>query len=186
MTNTKGTLFGYQPLAGPGEEWRTCPDFPAYEISNHGRIKGPSGLMTLRITKGYAAVGLTRDGKKYSRFVNRLVARAFLGEPDGEKDAAHGDGVRLNNHIDNLRWATKRENTDDRFIHGTVLTGEDHPRAITDQATVNAIRSAYEEHMKYREARGFVRGERGFRQALCREFDLSEHIIKDILSFRSW
>jgi hypothetical protein len=180
------TYQSYRPEAGIDELWLPCPDFPKYEVSNYGRLRSETGILVLRLTKGYASVGLHRNGKKHSRLVNRLVARAFIGEPCGEKDAAHNNGVRLDNYVSNLRWTTRRENTDDRFDHGTVLFGENHPRATTNIGNINLLRARYAAHMSERESRGYTRARRGFRNELCETFGLSKHVVKDVLFSRSW
>jgi hypothetical protein len=67
------TYQSYRPEAGIDELWLPCPDFPKYEVSNYGRLRSETGILVLRLTKGYASVGLHRNGKKHSRLVNRLV-----------------------------------------------------------------------------------------------------------------
>lgn len=75
---------------------------------------------------GYLQVTLARhDGTKRSVFVHRLIAIAFLGHPPtSDHEVAHNNGVRSDNRIANLRWATSKENIADRKVHGTEAWGE--------------------------------------------------------------
>lgn len=168
----------------PPEEWLPCPDFEHLEISNYGNLRRQDGTpQKTRLFNGY--VQLCSRGR--TKQVNRLVARAFLGEPSDPKlQAAHNDGCRSNNFVGNLRWATAAENAADRYLHGTVAMGEDSPRATIDQASVDAIRDAYNAHMEDRIEAGFCRARRGFRKGLAKRFGVPEHVVKDILYERCW
>jgi len=116
-----------------GEEWRAIAEFPAYAVSSHGRVKrivaarnsAAGRIIKQHEAQGYKSVCLSADGKEYGRRVNRLVCAAFHGPaPTEAHHAAHNDGVRANNFARNLRWATPFENAQDKFIHGTVATGD--------------------------------------------------------------
>jgi hypothetical protein len=77
-----------------------------------------------RTARGYLVVALGHRGTIY---VHHLVLLAFVGPRPAGRQAAHGDGHRTNNLLSNLRWATPKENTADRYRHGTVLFGTRHP-----------------------------------------------------------
>jgi hypothetical protein len=77
------------------------------------------------------------------RGVNRLVCRAFHGEPPSPKhEAAHNDGNPSNNRRENLRWATHTENCADKKIHGTENPprGEKQGRSKLSSEDVKTIR----------------------------------------------
>ena len=59
---------------------------------------------------GYRMVVLTVDGKKLYPMVHRLVAKAFIPNPQNLREVNHKDGNKLNNSLDNLEWVTTREN----------------------------------------------------------------------------
>lgn len=71
----------------------------------------------------YVTLGRT-NGKRNKRLVHRLVCEAFHGPAPEGHDCCHNDGNPSNNHYTNLRWATRRENLEDRKKHGTMLWGE--------------------------------------------------------------
>lgn len=61
---------------------------------------------------GYMCVKLSKDGQVKNKRVNRLVAEAYLDNPDGLPDVAHKDNNTFNNNVSNLYWTTRRENID--------------------------------------------------------------------------
>jgi len=91
------------------EIWKQSEEYPYYEASNQGRIRN---AMTKRINYGYVdAHGYVIVGgsdKKYK--VQRLVALAFIPNPDNKPMVDHIDGNKINNSVKNLRWATREEN----------------------------------------------------------------------------
>ena len=58
-------------------------------------------------TNGYVRLNLGRGNRKY---VHRLVAEAFICNPEGKPQVDHIDGNRANNAVENLRWVTRKEN----------------------------------------------------------------------------
>ena len=89
-----------------------------YEVSDKGNIKsvnyrgtGKSAIRKQSISKnGYMRVILSDNGKNKTYFVHRLVAAAFIPNPENLPEIDHIDGNRANNHADNLRWVTAKEN----------------------------------------------------------------------------
>lgn len=128
-------------------EWRSCEEYPSYEISSSGQVRRVSDglIMQQKMGKdGYCLIGLTKDKKQTWGSVHRLVAKAFLGPPPTPKhEAAHNDGTRTNNEESNLRWATRADNFADKRIHGTAMIGEINPASKLTEAAVMQIRALY-------------------------------------------
>ena len=61
-------------------------------------------------SKGYLRVGLFRNGKRKWYKVHRLVAQAFIENPEHKPQVNHIDGNKKNNSITNLEWVTDEEN----------------------------------------------------------------------------
>lgn len=89
------------------EMWKPIPELLGYSVSNKGRIRKDSTgqIMVLSKNGGYARITI-------SKHVHRLVAKAFLDEPENEEQCwvDHIDGNRSNNNVENLRWVTPSEN----------------------------------------------------------------------------
>jgi len=92
-------------------EWKSIENYPNYEISNCGLVMNSRGnIKKLRICGGYEYIDLYNNGKVKTHTIHRLVAIAFIPNPENKSQVDHKDRCRTNNHISNLRWATSSEN----------------------------------------------------------------------------
>lgn len=105
------------------EEWRDIAGFEdLYEVSSLGRVRNVcrgSILSERRNSDGYARVALSREGRYSHRLVHRLVAEAFIPNPESYPLVLHGPNGPLDNSVDNLRWGTNSDNMRDRRRDGT-------------------------------------------------------------------
>lgn len=100
------------------EEWKDIKDYEGlYQISNTGKVKSlyrdTEKILigdVIRSGKGYLSVGLTKNKKVKSFLTHRLVAQAFIPNPENKPEVNHIDGNTLNNNVSNLEWCTHREN----------------------------------------------------------------------------
>lgn len=83
-----------------------------YQVSNLGNVRRDGRLLKPSIRKrdGYAEVQLSKNNKKVSKRVHRLVAEAFIPNPCGYSEINHKDENPANNVADNLEWCDRRYN----------------------------------------------------------------------------
>ena len=89
-----------------------------YEISNLGRIKRISTgniIKPDKEEKGYRRLSIKVNGKKKHFAVHRLVAIAFIPNPENKPQVDHIDGNIANNQVSNLRWCFNKENSQWRW-----------------------------------------------------------------------
>lgn len=100
----------------PCTRWRPVPEYEGfYDVSDNGEVRN---LRTGRILKqkvernGYVRVHLSKDGTAKSLLLHRLVANAFIPNPNGFLTVNHIDEDKTNNKMSNLEWANmSRQNS---------------------------------------------------------------------------
>ena len=123
--------YPFTPDDLDGEIWADIEDFEGhYQISTFGRIKSfCKGTVKIRRlcvdTDGYLYASLFKNGKHTKRKIHRLVAKAFIANPEDKPQINHIDGNKMNNHISNLEWVTSTENNCHAVKIGLMKSGED-------------------------------------------------------------
>lgn len=167
------------------EIWRPVVGWEGkYEVSNHGRVRyvgqgEPLIKSAHRDRKGYLRVGIGNHAQRGTRLVHRLVAEAFLPPAHTTQTVNHRDGDKLNNRVENLEWATVRENVQHAIASNL------RPRAPTSRPRGEQSRSARltEEivlSLRARKARGETLVQ------FQRELGLSYNTIQAAVSGTSW
>jgi len=128
------------------EIWKDIEGYEGiYQVSNCGRIKGlqrfasrkSGGSVSVKETirkqgnngHGYAFVPLSSGGVVRNYYVHRLVATAFIPNPERKNTVNHISGIKADNRVENLEWATQSENSQHGFDTGLIVQnrGKDNP-----------------------------------------------------------
>lgn len=97
------------------EEFRDVVGYEdLYEVSNEGRVRNKNTGKVRKPHKnsGYLVVILYKDGKQKNCLVHRLVAKAFISNPNNYPQVNHIDENKLNNNVENLEWCSAQYNTE--------------------------------------------------------------------------
>lgn len=163
----------------PVEVWRPIPGYEgSYEVSSEGRIRTidrtfitvsgakqrkRSRLMELMPARGgYLRVCLYRDGVGQGAQVHRLVAAAFLSNPEGKPHVNHVNFVKTDNRLVNLEWVTQSENQQHSARHGRFNPILNPKRALKYSAETIA---EFRERVRNGERAGTIRREYGISSA---------------------
>lgn len=119
---------------------------------------------------GYMLVDMRKDGKRYMRVVHRLVAEAFIPNPNNLPQVNHIDGNKNNNCVTNLEWCTCSENQQHGFDTGLKPQSSKHPFSKLTEEDIRYIRKYYKPN-----TRGF-----GMR-TLAKKFGVSDSTIRQII-----
>ena len=108
------------------EEFRVCIGHNNYSVSNFGRVRNNK---TNKIVKGsinsegYLNLDYRLDGTRHYKKIHRLIAVAFIPNPEDKPLIDHIDNNRTNNNAYNLRWCTSSENQQNRCVNYNNSTG---------------------------------------------------------------
>lgn len=162
------------------EEWRDVSEKAGYQVSNTGEARSfinnrhgigdkPHILKQQLNKKGYPTVCLGRGNR---RLVSRLVASAFIPNPNKYPMVLHEDDNPLNNNVKNLRWGTQKHNMEDCVRRGR-LVGNTQPAIDAKKRPVIA----------YRKDGGYV-GKFESANEAARQLDLWPQHISNVLKGR--
>ena len=151
-------------------------DFEKYSITRDGRVWSSKRNIYLSAGlagKGYPMVVLWQYGKPYARLIHRLMAQAYIPNPENKPEVNHKDGDKTNNFLNNLEWATSRENRLHGYKLGLHGSGENHHQAKLKQSQVDYIR---EQH---------ATGKYTFTR-IAKAFGVSTSLISKIVARTKW
>lgn len=159
-----------------------------YSVCKEGYVYGLNGnkLKPAIDKKGYKRVGLMINGTLKSKRVHRLVAETFIPNINNKPCVNHINGIKTDNRIENLEWVTHRENTAHAILNGlfsfqdsfkskniTPKKGVLNGMSKLTQSDVDEIRKDFKPRIVTR-------------KLLAKKYNVTEHCIKDVITFKSW
>jgi len=174
-----------------GEIWKII-DNSTYAVSNFGRVKRISFnrlhninktyykskeyllLHSTNKSKGYCRIGLILNGKQKAYSVHRLVASAFIDNPNNYSQVNHIDGNKENNHVNNLEWCNQSQNMQHRIKilkQESKLKGNNNPKSKLTEDQVKQLPKLLQIMTK---------------AAISRLWKVNANTLSEITSGRSW
>lgn len=151
---------------------KDIPGFDGYLATKDGKIysKKAGRYIKQRLNEfGYFRVTLWVNRKNKHAFVHRLVALAYLPNPSNLPFINHMDGVRTNNHLDNLEWCTAKYNTQHSIKAGR------HPVART-----RALSAARVKEIRMLSTSGLRKSQ------IAKQLGLSWDAVRDVVDNRRY
>ena len=160
----------------PGEIWAWIIGYEnLYQISTKSRVKSfyknKETILKQTISGyGYLKVHLCKNKEATNFYVHRLVAEAFIPNPENLPEVDHIDGNKLNNCVENLRWVTSSENKQAAIKNGSTKIGTKNRLSKLTADDVRYIRSMYVPYDKEYGA-----------NALARKFNVSLACVQKVI-----
>ena len=171
------------------EIWKDVVGYEGYyKVSNTGKIKSLRRVveksanifvikkekeLKLSIARGYFFTKLCIDRKNTNISVHRLVAIAFIPNPENKRCVNHKDGNKGNNYLENLEWCTHSENIQHSLSMGLAVSGERSWNARLTKEDVLYIRKIY--------SRGVYGAQR-----IGKELNIPTTTIASVIKRQSW
>jgi len=178
------------------EIWKDIIDYEnLYQISNIGRVKSfdqilrgrnnssrkiKGRILVLDISKTmrnfYPKVTLVKNNVKTRVWVHRLVAQAFIPNPENKPCVNHINGIKTDNRVENLEWVTISENSKHAYKIGLITYRNPHgENSGNARLTLNDVI----------EIRNYL-SMGGVQKDLAKKFKVSQSQISAIKNFKSW
>lgn len=168
------------------ENWKDIQTFEGcFQVSDRGNVRSLDRfaggkrprmikgklISLIRHPRGYRMVGLNDNGKEFHLMVHRLVANAFVDNPDNKPCVNHIDGDKTNNIASNLEWVSYKENSKHAVYIGKIPVGEQ----------CNLAKLTEEEVRNIKRRKGTISSRK-----LSKEIGINYGTIISIWSGKSW
>jgi len=157
------------------EKWKRIEGLPDYEISSHGRVmsykRGSGFLLKQTLSKrGYVRISFRHNDIQKKIHIHQLVIKHFGPPQPPNTTCDHLNRIKTDNRIENLRWATKEEQTENS-VHAKQI-GETNGCSKLTESQVIEIKLRMKEKVNY--------------SSLAREYNVSPTTIFYIRTGKLW
>lgn len=128
------------------EVWKTIQNYGGlYQVSNTGKVRDLKNHIkpVYKNNKGYECLSLYYNGKTYHPTVHRLVAKAFIPNPNNYDQINHKDCNKENNSVENLEWCNQRYNYDEGMKTFQYSKNDEHYFAKLKNSDIPIIYELY-------------------------------------------
>lgn len=161
------------------EIWKDIEGYEGiYKISTMGRVMSlkfnREKIMKNALMNGREFTSLLKNGKYTRPYISRLVAMAFIPNPEQKEQVNHINGIKTDNRLENLEWSTRSENINHGIKNNLIKheRGEKHSRSILTEQQVLIIRGKRTQGEKL--------------TSIAKEFNVSIGCIQGIISKKTW
>ena len=153
--------------------------YEGYQVSNYGRVKNSKTGKILKpyLTRGYLRVSLYNESGRKCKLVHRLVAEAFLPNPQHKPAVNHINGCKTDANACNLEWATPSENMSHAHNNGL------RPR-INTQGEKNGFSRLTE--FQVMQIKQLLAGGKSTQKTIGSQFNVSRETVSSIKNGRRW
>ena len=148
-------------------------------ITEDGQIwsKRSNRFLKLSLSNGYLTTNTKIGGRTVCLRAHRLVAEAYIPNPDNKPYVNHKDGNKQNNHVSNLEWCTAKENVQHAYDTGLAkgVSGTENSKSKLTEEDVLFIRANYKPYDKEFGSRG-----------LGRKFNVHHTIISRVINNKAY
>ncbi|WP_375444985.1 HNH endonuclease [uncultured Fibrella sp.] len=155
---------------------------PVYQVSSYGRLRSfqsdsQGSIIRGSVIQGYRSLNIRKKGKIVNRYIHKLVAEYFLeaGRPD-QTYVLHLDHDKLNNRVQNLRWATQEEMIEHNRTNPNVLNRPLPKRTRNYKLTESKVRMI----------KKLLRNEKNRLKTIARQFGITHTQLNRIRSGENW
>ena len=171
------------------EIWKSIKGYESiYEVSSKGRVRSldrvsrngfvktnlKGKMLSISNSGRYSTVGLSKDSKTKKFKVHRLVAIAFIPNPENKPEVNHKFQPKTNNSLSNLEWNTKAENAKHACDTGLLVTGVGAYNSVLTESIVLAIRRLHGMNPKVSKLK------------IARKLNVSNSLIHNIINRVKW